>query len=204
MMKRISESLIFFFVCFFNCDLAQKPLTTPGSILDHSSGKHFGTGISLFLVELHRICPILGSTDPQTKLLNYHNDQLNTGITAEKNKPKQTFLISRKEKISLSCGSKNFICMWSTILAITRTTFEWIFEELLLCIRPNESEGMTFGNCAPNLISTRAISEISQTVGISSIISRLMTICYRHISDTFAHLKLKNSIFHINLLILNG
>lgn len=55
----------FFFVCFFNCDLAQKPLTTPGSILDHSSGKHFGTGISLFLVELHRICPILGSTDPQ-------------------------------------------------------------------------------------------------------------------------------------------
>lgn len=94
--------------------------------------------------------------------------------------------------------------MWSTILAITRTTFEWIFEELLLCIRPNESEGMTFGNCAPNLISTRAISEISQSVGISSIISRLMTICHRRISDTFAHLKLKNSIFHINLLILNG
>lgn len=58
----------FFFVCFFNCDLAQKPLTTPGSILDHSSGKHFGTGISLFLVELHRICPILGSTDPQQNL----------------------------------------------------------------------------------------------------------------------------------------
>lgn len=39
---------------------------------------------------------------------------------------------------------------------------------------------------------------------LTSIISRLMTICYRHISDTFAHLKLKNSIFHINLLILNG
>lgn len=40
--------IIDIFGFFLNCDLAQKPLTTPGSILDHSSGKHFGTGISLF------------------------------------------------------------------------------------------------------------------------------------------------------------
>lgn len=190
----------YFFCVFFYCDLAQKPLTTPGSCLSHSSGKH------LFLVEIHRICPILGTTDSQQNFC-LTTTPINSILAPlwRRTNPNRRFWFQERRKSNWAVVAKTWsvyviyyfsyyqdhiwMNIWGTA-AMHQT--QWIrrYDYWKLCRKKI-------------LISTRAISEISQSVGISNVISRLVTICYRRISDTFAHLILKNSIFHINLLILN-